>query len=380
VQADQHLRFAHIPTLIVLLDVTIEDFRTLIAVIRITRCVMRALRIANLQTDGLARATTLVRNVCVIAGDRSLLDDLAARLTLSGIPEAVRRHDTDLIIDWFMHELSYQGVSDRVAEAYIEQHGSITAEDIRLGIEQETLCPKLHSYWHFADCGYRKTLNRCNQPMLMHACPLPRHDLRNGTLNQVAYSFYLFIRDVAGGDLVAWIDSQLEQVDTDNPRYRYERLRQAVVGPLRHVHGISDKLLNMSLASLLLGSDPDRSRWITAGAGMIAVDSLVHNWLHRTGILCRLQAEHRYGPACYQVNGCAALLQRIARRIDARQFNPKYPKVFPRFVQTAIWSFCAQSVLDQCNGNRIDDRSPCEQSDCSLFLQCDRVSLKPSAE
>jgi hypothetical protein len=35
---------------------------------------------------------------------------------------------------------------------------------------------------------------------------------------------------------------------------------------------------------------------------MIAVDTLVHNFLHRTGILHRLDASHAYGPACY--HGC----------------------------------------------------------------------------
>ena len=33
---------------------------------------------------------------------------------------------------------------------------------------------------------------------------------------------------------------------------------------------------------------------------MIAVDTLVHNFLHRTGILRRFRADHAYGLACYQ--------------------------------------------------------------------------------
>jgi hypothetical protein len=31
---------------------------------------------------------------------------------------------------------------------------------------------------------------------------------------------------------------------------------------------------------------------------MIAIDTLVHNWLHRTGILHRFEADHAYGMAC----------------------------------------------------------------------------------
>jgi hypothetical protein len=38
---------------------------------------------------------------------------------------------------------------------------------------------------------------------------IPTHRLRNGRLNQTAYSLFLFIRDVAGSDLVGWIDARL---------------------------------------------------------------------------------------------------------------------------------------------------------------------------
>ena len=34
------------------------------------------------------------------------------------------------------------------------------------------------------------------------------------------------------------------------------------------------------------------------------------------------------------------------------QFNRTFPKVFPRFVQLAIWRYCSEKALDICNGNR----------------------------
>ena len=43
-------------------------------------------------------------------------------------------------------------------------------------------------------------------PHLIDSCPLPTH---NGNLNQLAYSLFLFIRDIANGDLVGWIDARL---------------------------------------------------------------------------------------------------------------------------------------------------------------------------
>ena len=49
----------------------------------------------------------------------------------------------------------------------------------------------------------------CAEPDQFGNCPLPRHPLRNGRLNQTAYSLFLFIRDIAGGDIVGWIDQQL---------------------------------------------------------------------------------------------------------------------------------------------------------------------------
>jgi len=82
---------------------------------------------------------------------------------------------------------------------------------------------------------------------------------------------------------------------------------------------------------------------------MIAVDTLVHNFLHRTGILHRLHGSHRYGPGCYRPSGCADIIEQVAGRIDAREFNPEFPATFPRFVQRAIWFYCAQSGLDVCN-------------------------------
>jgi hypothetical protein len=144
--------------------------------------------------------------------------------------------------------------------------------------------------------------------------------LRNGHLNQMAYSLFLFIRDVAGGDLVAWIDEQLEAAAN--------------------------------------AAAPDR------------------NFLHRTGILRRLAAEHAYGPACYGADHCVGVIGRIAAEIDARQFNRHFPKFFPRFVQHAIWRYCSGSGLDICNGNTIDDRLPCANSFCRLYSRCDRIALK----
>ena len=97
--------------------------------------------------------------------------------------------------------------------------------------------------------------------------------------------------------------------------------------------------------------------------------------VHRTGILHRLEAGHAYGPACYRPRGCAEIIATVAQRIDAREFTCTYPQTFPRFVQLAIWEYCSQDGLDICNGNRINDRERCSNTECSLYSICDRNVL-----
>jgi hypothetical protein len=240
---------------------------------------------------------------------------------------------------------------------------------------QGITCPKLKSYWHFHGCRYDKISRTCSEPDHIDACPLPTHRLRNGRLNQMAYSLFLFIRDIADGDLVGWIDRQFEGADDPASSHRLARLREAVIGPLREVYGVSDKVLTMTLSCILLAA-PKLHLWHAVGASMIAIDTLVHNFLVRTGILKRFEADHSYGAAWYQAGGCADIIESVAQRIDARQFNPGFPQSFPRFVQHAIWRYCAQSGLDVCNGNRIDDRKSCTNVYCQIRSHCDRIVLK----
>jgi hypothetical protein len=134
----------------------------------------------------------------------------------------------------------------------------------------------------------------------------------------------------------------------------------------------------MALADLLLSAGQQRPLWREVGGTLVAVDTLVHNFLHRTGILRRLGTEHPYGVRCYRTGGCADILALLAGSIDARQFNPTFPKTFPRFVQNAIWRYCAANGLGVCNGNRIADDRRCDNRHCQLFRRCDRVALRAS--
>lgn len=323
----------------------------------------------------MTHAERLVRGVCQLAGPIAFVDEVRASLRRQGVITAVNRHDTAILFNWLMTTLSYQGISDRIAEQYIDQHGNVTWTDVDLALKNNPSCPKLGGYWLFYDCRYQKWAGTCAEPDQLPTCPLPRHPLRNGRLNQTAYSLFLFIRDIAGGDLVQWIDDQLDEAQHAPAADQGAAMQAALVEPLREIYGVSDKVVTMAVTALLIGAGARRRGWFEVGARFIVIDTLVHNFLHRTGILRRFDADHAYGAACYQPNGCAALIERIAAQIDARAFNPTFPATFPRFVQLAIWRYCSQTGRDICNGNRINDKGRCHNGYCQLYRSCDRVKL-----
>jgi hypothetical protein len=306
----------------------------------------------------------------------SYLADIRSNLGHDGIPVAIRRSDTASLFDWLVGVSQYQGISDRNAASFTAANGLVGFFDIQSALSSCPACPRLKSYWHYAECSYRKGNYTCSEPVYLDQCSLPDHPTRKGSLIVAAYSLFLFIRDVAGGDLVGWIDHRLAEEDRgpDKPD-RARQMGAALLGPLTLIEGLGSKVLSMALADLLLAGDPKRERWVTTGAGMVVIDSLLHNFLHRTGVLRRFGADHAYGPRCYALGGCSDLLQGLAGRINARQFNPSFPASFPRFIQFALWRLCSTSEMDTCNGNRINDNARCENMACPAFAHCDRIQL-----
>src|SRR3984893_16662438 len=333
--------------------------------------------IQNGPSSAINHAVRLIHAVCGLAGSPMLIDEIRADLRAEKVRAAIRHHNTAAVFDWLMAGLSYQGISNQVAYDYMERHGRAAWRDIEQKLGRGATCPKLKSYWHFHGCRYDKISRTCAEPDHIRRCPLPKHVLRNGRLNKTAYSLFLFIRDVVDGDLVGWIDAQLAAANSPPGPHRLTRMAAALIEPVREIYGVSDKGLAMALSSLLLGAPKKMVLWTEVGGSMIAVDTLVHNFLHRTGILARFNGNHWYGAACYRPGGCADIIQTVAERIDARQFNPTFPQTFPRSVQHAIWGYCSQSGLDVCNGNRINDARRCSNMDCRARLMCDRVALRP---
>lgn len=307
------------------------------------------------------------------------LEGLHAALKAIGIVEAVTDRNIPLLFNWLIAMTQFQGISDANAIAYADKHGTVHWDEIAGALATNPTCPRLRSYWHFQNCGYRKAQGTCAELGQLDSCPLPTHPARKGSLIIAAYALFLFVRDICKGDLISWIDQRLSEADAglDAPD-RDLRMRAAVLEPLRQIYGIGEKVWSMALADLLLTADPSRERWVTTGASMVAVDTLVHAFFHRTGSLRRFSAEHAYGQGCYAEGRCADIIRGLANRIDARRFDPSGPANFPRFIQFAIWRFCAAGELNICNGNRIDDRDRCTNLLCPAFSECDRIALRPN--
>lgn len=321
-------------------------------------------------------ADAFIRAVCTFAGSLSLLDEIDDEFRRSGLDQAVASGETSPIFDWLLTGFSFQGVSDQAARSYMEKHGSASWAKMEESVQACPSCPKLQSYWNYEGCRYDKSSFTCAEPDHIDACPVPRARLRNGRLNQTAASFFLFVRDIAGGDLVGWIDTQLETARGSTNADLEAARQEALIGPLRGIFGVADKVLTNALSWLMIGARDQRPIWFETGKAMVVVDRLVHNHLFRTGIMEACGIPHHYGRGCYAEGGCAEIIRSAADRIDARSFNPNFPKIFPRFVQHAVWSLCAADRLDVCNANRIDDQKPCQLSYCQLFRICGRKPLK----
>lgn len=314
----------------------------------------------------------------LIVAPTSFVHEARDHLHRWGVSEAVARRDSGRIYELLIALAQYQGISDRAADTFINQHGLPSWSKVDAALKQQPSCSLLRSYWTYSGCQYTKGAEWCSRSENLLSCPVPALPLRKGTLSQLAVSLFLFVRDVCDRDLVGWLDKRLAEADDPQAfvRDRVRTLRNAILEPISHVHGISGKVASLALANLLLAGDPGRERWVMAGAGMLVVDTLLHNYLHRTGVLRRADAEHPYGPQCYAERGCSFLLEGLAERIDARESNSCFPQYFPRFVQHAVWRFCAQAELDVCNGNRIDDRTGCTNTHCPSIGCCERLPLR----
>ncbi len=165
---------------------------------------------ASLARDGASGdyAPRMIYAVCCLAASTALVEEESD--SGDSLRRAIRGHDTGELFHRLLYAFNFQGIADEIAGSYIERHGLPGWAEIEAGLD-EAACSKLKSYWSFSGCGYQKTAETCSRPDHLSRCPLPQNQFRNGRLNQIAYALFLFIRDIADGDLVSWVDHQLAQ-------------------------------------------------------------------------------------------------------------------------------------------------------------------------
>jgi hypothetical protein len=233
-------------------------------------------------------------------------------------------------------------------------------------------CPKLATFETFKGCGYRKGTKTCSVPAFLKECPLPAFDMKRGALNHMAFSLYFFLRDVCYGDFYTFARDHFGQCRPGD-RATTELL-DGFITKVAAIANVGPKLAHMALAWLFLTTYPGWD-YRHVGEEMIAVDSLVHNFLHRTGILHDYRLDHPYGSRCHAQDGCLGVIQDLSRRLDCREFNPSLPAHFPRFIQYHIWAYCGQAGEDICNLNKCKPGKP--NPACALYQQQLCAELPP---
>jgi hypothetical protein len=176
--------------------------------------------------------------------------------------------------------------------------------------------------------------------------------MKRGALNQMAFSLYFFLRDVCRRDFYTYLTEHFGQAGG-----AINDLLETFIKKVTAIVNVGPKLAHMALSCLFLTAYPGWD-YRRVGAQMIAVDTLVHNFLHRTGMLDSYQLDHPYGPRCHTQAGCLGVIHDLAIRIDCREFNPTLPPHFPRFIQYYIWAYCGQSGENICNGNKCKPGKP----------------------
>ena len=85
----------------------------------------------------------------------------------------------------------------------------------------------------------------------------------------------------------------------------------------------------MTFAILLMVGDRRRTGWVAVGQSLVAVDTLVHNFFHRTGLLAFYNHRTPLRDCLLRQGRLSAILYDLAAKIDARAINPTFPRPFP---------------------------------------------------
>jgi len=93
----------------------------------------------SLDTAAVDHAVRIIHQVCCFAGSFDLLDEFRD----DALRAAVERHDTPALFDRLIHDFSFQGISDEIAENYMRRHGQATWRSVQKNLAREPSCPNI---------------------------------------------------------------------------------------------------------------------------------------------------------------------------------------------------------------------------------------------
>jgi hypothetical protein len=121
------------------------------------------------------------------------------------------------------------------------------------------------------------------ESFIMVTCPVPHLDMKKGVLNQMAFSLFFFLRDVCRGDFYRFVQNQFG--DRPLPERELGERIQGFIDQVSRIKNVGPKLVDMVFSHIFFTQAPGWD-YRAIGVRMVAIDTLVHNFLAKTGTFC----------------------------------------------------------------------------------------------
>src|SRR5580658_2915025 len=122
----------------------------------------------NVQLSGIDHAVRIVDRICSVVGAVDFTNEL--QVGGSQLRRILDRHDNAKLFDWLVEAFSHQGISDQLADDYMNRNGRLTWSEVSAEVAADHPCPKLNSFWRFEDCRYTKSTGSCAEPQFLPRC------------------------------------------------------------------------------------------------------------------------------------------------------------------------------------------------------------------
>jgi len=282
--------------------------------------------------------------------------------------EKIREGDSKEIFKSLILYGQFQGIADKNAFSYLERHSSINEiadfDTLKEGVK-DSPCPALKSFSAFRNCDYKKSEHNCRYGREF-GCILKELDCRKGSINIMIGSAFLFLKEYYQESMVNFIKEGAKHEDKKF-FYTRELLKIRNIGPQTASLFLTDLFNPFFFGYKVKGIDHN---------DFIVIDTLVHNFFHRTGILKALGREHNYNSEfCHTEEYCKGIILEIAQKVDIRDLleDDNFQAFEPRLIQLCIWLQCADEGR-KCGGGVCNEKGPfC--NDCNVELMCDKLMI-----